>query len=299
MPVMTAPRVFDRKLVRHRLRRALSAGHAGFLLDRAIDEAEERLGAVLRRFPLALDLGAPTPALAQRLRARAGIDTVVRLTALPERADGCLVVGDEEALPLGAESFDLVTSLLALHSVNDLPGSLAQIRRVLKPDGFFLACLLGGASLSELRQAFTQAEAELEGGASPRVAPFADLRDLGHLLQRAGFALPVADIDPVVVRYADPFGLMRDLRAMGFSNPLAERRRTPLRRPTLFRAVQIYAERFSDPDGRIRATFELVWLSGWAPHESQQQPLRPGSAQVRLADALGTREESAGETVRR
>jgi hypothetical protein len=186
-------------------------------------------------------------------------------------------------------------SLLALHAVNDLPGALVQIRRVLAPDGLFLACLLGGATLTELRQAFTEAEAEVEGGASPRVAPFADLRDLGALLQRAGFALPVTDVDTVVVRYADPLRLLRDLRAMGLSNPLAHRRKTPLRRATLLRAMQIYAKRFADPDGRVRATFELVWLSGWAPHESQQKPLRPGSARVRLADALGTSEVSAGE----
>jgi hypothetical protein len=191
----------------------------------------------------------------------------------------------------------LVTSLLSLQNVNDLPGSLTQIRQILRPDGFFLACLLGGATLTELRQSFTLAEAELEGGASPRVAPFADLRDLGHLLQRAGFALPVTDVDTVVVRYADPFGLFRDLRAMGLSNALADRRRTPLRRATLFRAAEVYAQRFSDPDGRVRATFELVWLSGWVPHESQQKPLRPGSAQTRLADALGAHEESAGEKV--
>jgi hypothetical protein len=159
----------------------------------------------------------------------------------------------------------------------------------------FLCCLLCVSSLTELRQAFTAAEAELEGGASPRVAPFADVRDLGALLQRAGFTLPVTDLEPVTVRYADPFGLLSDLRAMGLTNALVERRKVPLRRATLVRAAQIYAERFADPDGRVRATFELAWLSGWAPHESQQKPLRPGSAQVRLADALGTTEHSAGE----
>lgn len=295
---MTAPRVFDRTLVRRRLRRALAAGHEGFLLDRAIGEVEDRLGAILRPFPLALDLGAPTPAFTQQLRARDGVETAVRLAPVQESGDGLLVLGDEEALPFAAEFFDLVVSLLTLQSVNDLPGTLAQVRQLLKPDGFFLACLLGGATLTELRHAFTRAESELEGGASPRVAPFADLRDLGHLLQRAGFALPVTDVDTVVVRYADPFGLMRDLRAMGLSNALVDRRRTPLRRSTLFRAAEIYAQNFADPDGRVRATFELVWLSGWAPHESQQQPLRPGAAQTRLADALGVREESAGEKVR-
>jgi SAM-dependent methyltransferase len=211
----------------------------------------------------------------------------VRLSPLPEPG---AVVGDEERLPFAGERFDLAASLLALQSVNDLPGALVQIRRALKPDGLFIGCLLGGSTLSELRQAFTQAEAEVEGGASPRVALFADVRDLGGLLQRAGFALPVADSEVVRVRYGDPFALLRDLRAMGLTNPLQDRRRTPLRRATLLRAAAIYAERFADPDGRLPATFELVWLSGWSPHESQQKPLRPGTARMRLADALGVKE---------
>lgn len=296
MAGMAAPRVFDRVLVRRRLERALAGGFAGFLLDRVVDDAADRLGAILRRFPLALDLASPSGLALQRLRGVEGVGEVVRLAPVREPAsDDLVAVGDEEALPLGPEKFDLVVSLLALHAVNDLPGSLAQVRRILKPDGLFLACLCGGATLTELRQAFTEAEAELEGGASPRVAPFADLRDLGQLLQRAGFALPVTDVDTVVVRYADPFGLMRDLRAMGLTNALVHRRRTPLRRATLMRAAEVYVQRFADPDGRVRATFELVWLSGWAPHESQQRPLRPGSAQTRLADALGTHEHAAGD----
>jgi SAM-dependent methyltransferase len=187
---------------------------------------------------------------------------------------------------------------LALQFVNDLPGTLIQIRRALKPDGLLLMALLGGDSLSELREAFAQAESEIEGGLSPRVAPFADLRDLGGLLQRAGFALPVADSDRLTVRYDSAFALMRDLRAMGATNVLSERRRVPLKRATLLRMAQIYGERFADPDGRLRATFEIAWLSGWAPHESQQKPLKPGSAAQRLADALGTREIPAGEKPR-
>ena len=205
------------------------------------------------------------------------------------------VVADEEALPFRDASLDLVVSALALQFVNDLPGTLVQIRRALKPDGLFLAALVGGETLTELRQAFAAAESEVEGGVSPRVAPFADVRDLGALLQRAGFALPVTDIDRLTVRYDSPFALMHDLRRMGATNALIERRRTPLRRATLLRMAEIYAERFADPDGRVRATFEIVWLSGWAPHPSQQQPLKPGSAQARLADALGTREISTGE----
>jgi SAM-dependent methyltransferase len=291
-----APLVFDRALVRRRLRRALAAGYADFLLCRALDDLEQRLATVLRRFPLALDLGTPTIAPAQALRTTGRVEHVVRLAPTPEtNAAGTLVVGDEEALPFAVESFDLAVSLLALHAVNDLPGTLIQIRRALKPNGLFLGCLLGGSSLAELRQAFAAAEAELESGVSPRVAPFADVRDLGGLLQRAGFALPVTDIEPVTVRYANPLALMRDLRAMGLTNALVERRRAPLRCATLLRAAQVYAERFSDPDGRIRATFEIVWLSGWAPHESQQKPLRPGSAKARLADALGATEQSLGE----
>ena len=268
-----------------------AAGYADFLLRRAVDDLDDRLAAVLRPFALALDVGTPTPAAVERLRGTGRAATVLRLAPHAEAAPaGLTAVGDEEALPFAGERFDLVVSLLALHAANDLPGALIQIRRALKPDGLFIGCLLGGDTLTELRQAFAQAESELEGGASPRVAPFADLRDLGGLLQRAGFALPVTDVDPFRVRYADPFGLMRDLRAMGFANALGERRRTPLRRATLLAAAAAYAERFADPDGRVRATFELVWLSGWAPHESQQKPLQPGSAKARLADALGVPE---------
>ncbi|MFD0935514.1 SAM-dependent methyltransferase, partial [Methylobacterium trifolii] len=190
---------------------------------------------------------------------------------------------------------DLAVSLLALQGVNDLPGALVQLRRALRPDGLLLACLLGGRSLTELRQSFAQAESELEGGVSPRVAPFTAVREVGGLLQRAGFGLPVADTETLTVRYADAFGLMRDLRAMGLTNTLSERRRTPLRRATLMRVAEIYAARFSDPDGRVRATFEILWVSGWVPHESQQKPLRPGSAKARLADALGTVEHSTDD----
>jgi SAM-dependent methyltransferase len=209
--------------------------------------------------------------------------------------DGVDIVADEEALPFADQSLDLVISLLSLQTVNDLPGVLIQVRRALKPDGLFLGALLGGDTLAELRDSFAAAEAEVEGGVSPRVAPFADVRELGALLQRAGFALPVADVDRIVVRYASPFALMDDLRRMGETNLLNERRRAPLRRATLLRMAAIYAERFADADGKVRATFDIVWLSGWAPHESQQQPLRPGSARTRLADALGTREIPAGE----
>ena len=196
---MSAPLVFDRPLLRRRLARARREGFAAFLVDRAAEDLADRLDTVLRAFPLALDIGTPTPAAAARLGGRAG--AVVRLAALPEPG---AVVGDEERLPFAGERFDLAVSLLALQAVNDLPGALVQIRRALKPDGLFVGCLLGGATLTELRQAFALAEAEVEGGLSPRVAPFADVRDLGGLLQRAGFALPVADAETVRVRYGRP-----------------------------------------------------------------------------------------------
>lgn len=282
---MPGPDLFDTALVRHRLARARRAGFADFLVARAVEDLGERLGAVLRRFTRALDFGTPTDLAAAALRASGRVDAVMRLAPLPEAG---AVVGEAEALPFAPESFDLAVSVLALHTANDLPGALVQARRALKPDGLLVAALLGGATLSELRSAFAQAESEVEGGVSPRVAPFAEVRDLGGLLQRAGFALPVTDAERVVVRYADAFALMRDLRAMGLTNALTERRRTPLRRATLMRAVQIYATRFSDPDGRVRATFEILWASGWAPDASQPKPLAPGSAKARLADALNT-----------
>jgi SAM-dependent methyltransferase len=299
---MPEPRLFDRELLRARRRRAATLGPVTFLLDRVAADLSDRLSAVLRQFDLAVDLGTPTDALAAALARHHGIGTVVAADAVTEhlrQRSGLKVAADEDALPFREGSLDLITSALALQFVNDLPGTLVQIRRALKPDGLFLAALIGGGSLNELRQSFAAAEAEIEGGVSPRVAPFADVRDMGLLLQRAGFALPVADLDRIVVRYASPFGLMEDLRRMGAANALVERRRAPLKRATLARMADIYAERFADTDGRIRATFEVIWLSGWAPHESQQKPLRPGSAARRLADALGTQELPAGEKAER
>ena len=292
---MPHPVIFDRRLLRARRIRAAARDPATFLIERAADDLAGRLSAVLRQFDLAVDLGTPTDAGRRALADRVG--AIVAVGSVPSQLAGewLAVAADEEALPFRDASLDLVVSALALQFVNDLPGALIQIRRALRPDGLFLAAMVGGDSLAELREAFAQAEAEVEGGVSPRVAPFADLRDLGALLQRAGFALPVTDVDRLTVRYASPLALMHDLRHMGAGNALSERRRTPLRRSTFRRVLEVYAERYSDPDGRIRATFEIVWLSGWAPHESQQQPLKPGSAQRSLADALGTREISAGE----
>jgi SAM-dependent methyltransferase len=292
---MPHPLIFNRALLRARRARAIRLGPATFLLDRASDEFAERLAAVLRKFDLAADLGTPGGALRRALAGRVGTMIAVDSVAAELKREALAVAADEEALPFRDGSLDLVVSALALQFVNDLPGTLVQIRRALKPDGLFLAAMIGGESLIELRSAFAEAEAEVDGGASPRIAPFADLRDLGALLQRAGFALPVTDVDRVPVRYASPLALMHDLRRMGAGNALIERRRAPLRRATLKRMFDIYGERFADPDGRVRATFEIVWLSGWAPHESQQRPLAPGSARTRLADALGTWETPAGE----
>ena len=285
------PLIFDRALIRAHARRAMALGPATFLIERVADDLADRLAVVKREFPRTVDLGTPTDAVRRALARVPSVGTIVA-AGTAATAD---VVADEEALPFASGAIDLVVSALALQAVNDLPGTLIQIRRALKPDGLLLAALLGGDTLNELREAFAQAEAEIEGGASPRVAPFADLRDMGALLQRAGFTLPVVDSDRVTVRYASPLALMHDLRRMGAANPLVERRRAPLKRATLARLFEVYCERFGDSDGRVRATFEIVWLSGWAPHESQQQPLRPGSAKARLADALGTRELSTGE----
>jgi SAM-dependent methyltransferase len=290
-------KLFDRNLLAARRRRARQMGPATFLLDRVAADFADRLAAVLRRFDIAADLGTPSGAVRAVLAGHRAIGTMI---AVDPGSDGAgegtpRLVAELEALPFANGALDLVVSAFALETLNDLPGTLIQIRRALKPDGLLLAALLGGDTLSELRESFAVAESEVTGGVSPRVVPFADVRDMGALLQRAGFALPVTDVDRVVVRYPTPLALMHDLRRMGATNPLIERRRTPLRRATLMRMMEVYADRFRDPDGRIRASFDIVWLSGWAPHESQQQPLRPGSAKARLADALGTREISAGE----
>jgi len=294
-----APHIFDTaQLARYRQRAAARAAEHDFLLQRVAEDFGERLDAVKRQFGQVLDLGAHHGVIGRSLATRPGITGIIYADASPAMLAQCAeprILVDLEALPFAEAQFDLVTSGLALHLVNDLPGTLIQIRRTLKPDGLFLGAVLGGATLSELRQAFVEAEAEIEGGASPRVAPFADVRDLGGLLQRAGFALPVVDADIVTVAYATPLHLMRDIRAMGAANMLAERRRKPLKRATLMRATEIYAERFSRADGRVTATFEIITLTGWAPHESQQKPLRPGSAKSRLADALGVNEHKTGD----
>ena len=267
---VTTPVLFDRALLARRLVRARKLGPAAFLLDRVREDLVERLAAVNRSFTEAADIWTPGEGL-----------------SLPQlNVRHVDIISSDETLPLTPASLDLVVSALAFQFVNDLPGVLAQIRRALKPDGLLLAALIGGDTLTELRRSFAAAESECEGGVSPRVAPLADLRDIGGLLQRAGLALPVTDVDRVVVRYDNALALMADLRRMGATNILLERKYAPTRRTTMLRMAQIYGERFADPDGRIRATFDIVWLSAWAPHESQPKPLRPGSATASLEEAV-------------
>jgi SAM-dependent methyltransferase len=295
----TLPPLFDRRLLcRRRDRFAAEAVRHDFLLRHVAGDMVERLTAIRRCFPTVLNLGAYNGAVARRVRQVPGVEFVINSELSPRLLAQCpdaRVRVDEEWLPFRAGSLDLVVSGLSLHLVNDLPGALAQIRRALKPDGLLLAALLGGRTLHELREAFLVAEEECDGGASPRVAPFADVRDLGSLLQRADFALPVADAETVSVTYASPLALFQELKAMGASNMLSARRRRFLSRQTLARAAAIYSERFGRADGRVPATFEIVTLTGWVPHESQQKPLRPGSATARLADVLGVDEQPAGD----
>jgi SAM-dependent methyltransferase len=300
---MTAtPLLFDRALHRIRLDRAApDYASADFLKRRAAQDVVMRLETILRRFPVAVDLGSRNGAFAQALSqsdAAANIDVLFQ-TDLSARmlagGTGVRVAADEERLPFGDDTLDLAVSTLALHWTNDLVGALIQIRRALRPDGLFIGAMFGGATLTELRQVLLQAEDEISGGASFRVSPFADAIDAAGLLQRAGFALPVADVDRVKVRYGHPLELLRDLRRMGETSVLLDRSRKPLGRRVLLRAMELYVERFAEADGRVPATFEIVAVTGWVPHDSQQKPLRPGSAKMRLADALGAQEQSAGE----
>lgn len=292
-------KIFDRDLMgRRRDRFAATATEHDFLLQRVAKDLVQRLSFIRRRFPLAVNLGAYHGVVGRHLRASGAADTVIDVelsSPLLAQCEGPCVRADEELLPFRAASLDLVISGLALHLVNDLPGVLAQIARALKPDGLLIAAMLGGRTLHELREALALAELEIETGGSPRVAPFADVRDLGALLQRAQLALPVADSDTVTVYYPDPLTLMRAIRAMGASNVLCERRRRPTRRQTVLRAAEIYTERYARPDGRVPATFEIVTVTGWAPHEGQQKALPPGSGRMRLADVLGTVEKPAGQ----
>ncbi len=283
-------RLFDDRLIAANRRRALAAGNPGadFLLDIAAREIAERLALVERHFDDAVELHGGTGIAARTALATGKIGKMERVEVVRGFAgsDGTVREAAWETVPLEPQSVNLVLSPLALHLTNDTPGMLVQIRRALKPDGLFLAAIPGAGTLAELRDVLLTAEVELYGGASPRVAPFADIRDIGSLMQRAGFTLPVIDEENYTVRYDSIFPLMRDLKAMGMANPLLGRSRRPVGRSFFLRAAELYAERHADPDGRIRATFSFIYVSGWAAHESQQKPLKPGSAKMRLADAL-------------
>ncbi|WP_137132130.1 methyltransferase domain-containing protein [Rhizobium sp. FY34] len=282
--------LFDLPLITKRRERAMRRAVAGadFLIEIAGRELAERLSVVERHFEMGVELHGGTGATARHALETGRVGEIRRLETGPsfESTDMPVISAHLEDVPLEEQSVNLVLSPLSLHLTNDTPGMLIRIRRALKPDGLFLAAIPGAGTLGELRDVLLSAEAEIFGGASPRVIPFPDVRDIGALLQRAGFALPVVDADSFTVRYDSLFDLMRDLRAMGMTNPLVGRSRKPLTRAFFLRAAEIYAERYSDPDGRIRATFSIVYVSGWAPHESQQKPLKPGSAKMRLADAL-------------
>jgi len=285
-------RIFDRRLLRERRGRAAPELHThDFLLTEIAERLADRLSDIARRFPLVLDLGARDGIVARTLQGRGGIETLIQSDAAIVNArhlqGGAALVADEELLPFKEQCFDAVLSNLALHWVNDLPGALAQIRSCLKPDGLFLASLFGTGTLQELRTALMEAELAETGGASPRVSPFAELRDAAGLLQRAGFALPVADADTVTVTYGDFFALLRDLRGMGETNLLLDRLKHPTRRTVFARAAAIYQERFADAEGRLPATFQILFLTGWAPDPSQQQPARRGSGKTNLKDVFG------------
>lgn len=282
--------VFDRTAVRrHRDRAAPDYAHFSFLHEEVADRMADRVEDTARTFPLALDLGSHDGGLARRLPGRKGIETVISADlspAMAAQAPSPALVADEEFLPIAPGSVDLITSNLSLHWVNDLPGALIQARMALKQDGLFIASMLGGDTLKELRDCLTEAEVEIEGGLSPRVSPFAGVRDMGSLMQRAGFSMPVIDSDEITVTYDHPLKLMADLRGMGEANAVLERRKSFSRRSTLMNAVGIYFEKYADADGRLPATFQIIYMTGWAPHPSQPKALKPGSATAFLGDVL-------------
>ncbi|MDP2698386.1 methyltransferase domain-containing protein [Thalassospira sp.] len=287
--------VFDRQILKLRRDRAATRSQDfNFLFAETAERLADRLDDTVRTFPLALDLGCHGGELGQIIGRRGGIETLFQAdlseryarTARKNNGHNSLVA-NEEYLPVAEGSLDAILSNLSLHWVNDLPGMLVQARRALKPDGLFLACMFGGDTLRDLRDALMTAEMEQEGGASPRISPFVDIRDAGALLQRSGFALPVADCDDIVIDYPDALKLMRDLSGMGESNLIVKRSKRFTRRTTLARAAAIYHDRHARPDGRIHARFQVMFLTGWAPADNQPKPLRPGSGKVSLVDFLG------------
>ncbi len=288
--MIDAMTVFDRRVVRMRRNRfAARFNNHDFLVREVGERLVDRLDDIRRSFPMALDLGCHRGEVATLLNDRGGIEVLVHCDmakTMVDFAPAPAVVADEEALPFADGTFDLVLSVLDLHWVNDLPGCLTQIRRCLKPDGLLLAAMLGGETLKELRASLSEAEIAVEGGLSPRVSPFADVKDAGGLLQRAGFALPVVDTDEVTVTYDSAMRLMTDLHGMGESNAVLERRRSFTRRTTLLEAASLYQQQFADDDGRVPATFQVLYLTAWVPDESQPKPLTPGSGRIDLASVL-------------
>jgi len=296
---------FDRQAVRlHRDRAAARFESYAFLFDEIGERLLDRLSDIRRPFRRALEIGARDGRLRDRLTladelyVRTDLSKRMAKAALARNPGPLTVVADEEMLPFADNAFDLVVTNLSLHWVNDLPGALAQIRRVLRPDGLLLATLFGGETLTELRQSLLAADVAISDGASPRVSPFCDVRDAAHLLSRAGFALPVADVDRLNVTYPDVLALMRDLRGMGETSALNLRQKSVTPRATFATANEHYRRAFPAENDRLRATFEVIYLAAWRPHESQQKPLRPGAATTRLADALGTPEQPTGDPAR-
>lgn len=289
--------VFDRSLLRlHRDRAAADILQYDFLFREVAERLLDRLTIVRKDFPVILDLGGGHGVLSEKLRQRSGTEYVVTSDLSPamvKQSSGPALVADEEYLPFANGSLDAVISNLALHWTNDLPGALTQVFRALKPDGLFLAAVMGGQSLKELRDSLMTAELKVTGGVSPRVSPLIDLRDMGALLQRAGFALPVVDGEIITADYSHPLKLMHDLRGMAASNAVLQRLRIPTRRAVIMEAARLYQEKYGDKAGRVPATFEIIYAIGWVPHASQQQPLQPGSAKLRLATALGAKEIKA------
>lgn len=285
---MSVKPIIDLELFDRRQKRARSAAVDGadFLLNYIADEMDERLSLIERTFEIPVQLYGYNSVLSSQITQRGQAKEFNFITQQDQSAD----TRKTESLGLAPTSCDLVLSPASLHLTNDTPGIFKQVFNALKEDGLFMASVLGAGTLQELRESLLTAESDLYGGASARVIPFADIRDYGGLLQRAGFALPVIDSDTLTVRYDDAFALMKDLRAMGMTNPLIDRSRTPLSKTFFKRVNEIYADRFSDPDGRIRASFTIIYLAGWKPHQSQQKPLKPGSAKTRLSDALNVDE---------
>lgn len=297
--IVTQPILFDRTLLRQRRSRA-AAGfqESAFLKDEVAIRLIERLNEINRNFPVVADLGCHSGGLGRLMASELHPQSLISIdlsSAMARQASGYTIVASEEALPLKPAGFDLITSALSLHWVNDLPGTLSQIFQALQPDGLFLAALFGGETLFELRHCLMEAELAVTGGASPRISPFTDIKTGGALLQRAGFALPVADIERIDIEYSSPLKLLADLRAMGETNALMDRHKAPMRRAMLMQAMALYQEKFTKPGGRVAASFDVLWLTGWHPHASQQKPLKPGSGKISLADTLAPKGDRANE----